>query len=172
MEPERRPWAICALLIPILALSCGVYRTTSRTAGNIKKIAVPYMSNSTSEPGIEIEITDSVIEGLITDNTLKVVDEADADAVLEGTVVTYRNDPFTFERGQDQIQAEQYRLTVVIRASLFDRSSNTYIWEDRRISAHGDYYLETTGDQNYENALEEVYRDIVEAILSSTVQDW
>jgi hypothetical protein len=163
--------SIIALFL-VSSVSCGYYRTTSRTAGDIKRISVPYLSNSTAEPGIEIEITDQIIIGLVRDNTLKVVDEEEADAVLEGSVQDYRNIPFTFERGESQIQAEQYRLHIGIKVSLLNRSENSYIWENKIIKAHGDYYLETTGDQNYENALESIYTDLVEGILSSTVQDW
>ena len=156
-----------------LLVSCGYYSTSGRTAGDIKKIAVPYFENGTSEPSIEIEITQHIIDGLIKDNTLKVVSDEEADAILEGTVIDYRNIPFTFAEGNNaEIQAEQYRLFIGLRVSLLNRKDNDYIWENKRITAHGDYYLETTSDQNYDKALENVYTDIVEAILSSTVQDW
>lgn len=161
------------VLAVILAVSsCGVYRTTSRTAGDIKNIAIPYLSNETSEPDIEIEITQKIIEGIVNDNTLKVVPEEESDALLEAVIIEYSNIPYTFSESGADVQAEQYRLTVTIRASLFDRKKNEYIWEDKRIKANGDYYLETQSEQTYEKALEDIYRDIVESILSSTVQDW
>jgi len=156
----------------LIAASCTYYGTTSRTAGDIARISVPYFSNKTSEPDVEIEITDQIILGIAKDNTLKVVDETEADATLEGTVAKFRNTPFTFEHGETQIQAEQYRLLIEIQVSLFSPSQNAYIYENKVIRAHGDYYLETTVDQNYENALEEVYQDLVEGILAATVQDW
>ena len=161
-----------ALTGAFIAGSCSYYGTTSRTAGDIARISVPYFSNKTSEPDVEIEITDEIILGIAKDNTLKVVDETEADASLEGTVTKFRNTPFTFEHGETQIQAEQYRLLIEIQVSLFSPSQNEYIYEKKVIRAHGDYYLETTGDQNYENALEEVYQDLVEGILAATVQDW
>lgn len=167
--------ATCAGLagmMSIVASGCGVYRTTSRTAGDIQRVAVPYFANATAEPDVEIEITDEIIRGIVRDNTLKVVDESMADAVIEGTVAEFENVPYTFERGAAQIQADQYRLTVGIRVSLFNRAGNNYIYENKIVKAHGNYYLETSADQNYENALEEVYRDLVEGILSSMVQEW
>jgi len=160
------------MLASLLALSCAYYGTTSRTAGDIARIAVPYFSNMTSEPDVEIEITDEIVRGIARDNTLKVVDETEADATLEGAVTKYRNTPFTLEQGENDIQAQQYRLLIEIKVSLFSPSKNAYIYEDKVVRAHGDYYLETTGDQTYENALEEVYQDLVEGILSATVQDW
>jgi hypothetical protein len=98
-----------------------------------------------------------------------VVAENEADAVLEGTVVDYKNVPFTFNA---ELQAEQYRLVIVLNVSLFNPKDNTYIWKDRRIDAHSDYYLETTTDRTYDRALEEVYKDIVEGILNATTQEW
>jgi len=149
--------------------SCGYYGTKGRTAGDIKKIAVPYLKNETAEPEIEIEITKNIIDGLIKDNTLKVVPDAEADAVLGGSIVDYRNIPYTFNT---ELQAQQYRLVIGITVSLFNRKENIPIWENRKIEAHSDYYLETSFERNYDKALEEVYNDLVEGILNATVQEW
>ena len=166
----RRWFGIFALsILLMLAPACGVYSTKGRTAGNIKKVAVPNLSNETAQPDIESDITTNLRNGLIKDNTLKVVAENEADAVLEGTVVDYKNVPFTFNA---ELQAEQYRLVIVLNVSLFNPKDNTYIWKDRRIDAHSDYYLETTTDRTYDRALEEVYKDIVEGILNATTQEW
>ena len=174
MGMNRNPISAASIvLVAALTMgSCAYYGTTSRTAGDIARISVPYFSNKTSEPDVEIEITDRIILGIAKDNTLEVVDETEADAILEGVVTKFRNTPFTFEQGATQIQADQYRLMIEIQVSLFDPSNNSYIYEKKTIRAHGDYYLETTVDQNYENALNEVYQDLVEGILSATVQDW
>jgi hypothetical protein len=163
---------IIALFCAIVAGSCTFYGTTSRTAGDIARISIPYFTNRTSEPDVEIEITDRIILGIAKDNTLKVVDETESDATLEGSVTKFRNTPFTFAQDETQIQAEQYRLMIEIKVSLFSPSKNAYIYEDKLIRAHGDYYLETNVDQNYENALTEVYQDLVDGILAATVQDW
>jgi outer membrane lipopolysaccharide assembly protein LptE/RlpB len=159
--------AAAAILASVPA--CGYYSTKGRTAGDIKRIAVPNLANETAEPDIEIAITENLRAGLIKDNTLKVVAENEADAVLEATVVDYRNLPYTFNT---ELQADQYRLVIALMASLFNPKDNTYVWKDRRIEAHGDYYLETATDRTYDRALEEVYKDIVEGILNATTQEW
>lgn len=165
-----RTWSISAASALLMLISaCGQYSTSGRTAGNIKKIAVPYIANQTAEPEIEIEITQNVINGLVKDNTLKVVPEEEADAVLEGAVVAYTNIPFTFNT---ELQADQYRLVIGLVVSLFNPKENTYIWKDKKIEAHSDYYLETVTERTYDKALEEVYKEIVDGILNSTVQEW
>jgi hypothetical protein len=165
---------ICLTVLAVLSASCGYYSTSSRTAGDIKKIAIPYLKNETPEPEIELEITDKIIEGIIKDNTLEVVTDSEAEAILEGSIVDYQNVPFTFNKRPDEtdIQAEQYRLLIGLRISLFNRGENTYIWENKLIRAHGDYYLEADSERDYAHALEEVYREIVESILSTTIQEW
>jgi len=166
---------LLALAAAVLAAagSCGYYSTTSRVPGNIKKIYIPYLDNETPEPSVEIEITERIIDGIIKDNTLKVVAEDEADAILEGSVVKYANEPYTFsERSSQNIQAEQYRLTIGIRVSLYDSSGNEYVWEKKTLEGKGDYYLESSQQQTYEEAKENVYTDLVDGILSSTLQDW
>jgi len=160
------------VLILFTITSCGYYSTSGRTAGDIKKIAVPYFKNETAEPDIEIEITQNIIDGLIKDNTLKVVSEDEADAIIEGTVIEYKNVPFTFSQTTGEIQAEQYRLVISLNISLYNKKKNEYIWENKKVTVHGDYYLESSVEQNYEKALETVYNDIVENILNATVQEW
>jgi uncharacterized protein involved in type VI secretion and phage assembly len=130
---------------------------------------VPYLENDTAEPDIEIEITQRVIDGLVEDNTLKVTSDQDADAILEGSIIEYANVPITFS---NELQADQYRLLIGLRVSLLNKKDNSYIWQDKSIKAQANYYLETTTEHTYEKALEDIYRDIVEKILSSTVQDW
>jgi hypothetical protein len=153
----------------LLFSACGLYSTSGRTAGNIKKIAVPYLTNETAEPQIEIDITQNIIDGLVKDNTLKVVPEGEADAILEGKIIAYSNIPFTYNT---ELQADQYRLVIGLVVSLFNPKENTYIWTDKRIDAYSDYYLETVTERTYAKALEEVYKEIVDAILSNTVQEW
>jgi len=164
--------ATAALMVTVYT-SCGYYSTTSRVAGDIKKIYIPYLENETPEPNVEIEITQRIIDGIIKDNTLKVVSEDEADAILEGSLIKYANDPYTFSEGSSQnIQADQYRLTIGIRVSLYDRTRNEYVWEKKNIQGRGDYYLESSEQQNYEDAKENVYTDLVDGILSNTLQDW
>jgi Lipopolysaccharide-assembly len=166
---RRVPVIVTILMLCVVVPACGVYSTKGRTAGDIKRIAVPNLANETAEPDIEIEITNNLRSGIVRDNTLKVVPEEEADAVLEGIVVEFRNTPFTFNT---DLQAEQYRLVIALAASLFNPKDNTYIWKDRRIEAHSDYYLETATERDYDKALEEVYKDLVEGILNATVQEW
>jgi hypothetical protein len=157
------------LLIPF-ALSCCGYSTTSRTAKGIKTIAVPFFENQTSEPSIERNITERIIENLVDDNTLRVVDEEGADAVLDGVILSFANMPFSFNQ---ELDAEEYVVVITTELTLFNRKLNQPIWEKKRIRGDGTYFLDATqGMLTYEDAMEEAIKEITEQILNLTVKDW
>ena len=165
----KRAYIISAVFV-VLALGCGTYSTRSRTAKDIKSIAVPFFENQTSEPNLEIIVTERVINNLVADNTLSVKDEADADAVLEGKIVSYQNMPFSFNR---DLNAEEYRLIISVEATLYSQRLDQPIWEKQIIKGDGAYFVDTNEDGfRYEDALAESIKEITDRILNLTVQDW
>lgn len=150
---------------------CGYYSTSSRTAKDIKSVAVPFFENETSEPNLEVTITEQIIDNLLLDNTLKVKDEAYADAVLTGTVIEFFNRPFSFDT---ELNAQEYHIVIKVRATLFDRRKNAEIWSDKLISGDGNYFVDVVGEpaQTFDGAVTESIREITERILNLTVQDW
>ena len=155
---------ICAALV-----GCA-YSTTSRTAKGIETIAVPFFENKTSEPNLELQVTELVINNLVADNTLKVVDENIADALLDGRIVEFRNLPFSFN---DELNAEEYRVIITVNVTLFNRRLNEPIWENQIIKGDGAYFLDVpTPGLAFEDAVNESIFEITERILNLTVQDW
>lgn len=177
MKSRRRHSLFCHSLLGIAAClaalwisGCG-YSTTSRTAKDIKSIYVPFFENKTPEPSLEITVTERIIDNLVRDNTLKVVSENAADAVLDGEITGFKNQPFSFN---ENLNAEEYHVVVTVVVSLFNRRTNEPIWEKRSFVGDGSYFLEQVGEgQNtFDDAVEESVREITERILNLTVQDW
>jgi outer membrane lipopolysaccharide assembly protein LptE/RlpB len=157
------------LLIPLCFAACG-YSTSGRTAKDIKSIAVPFFNNLTTEPDLEINVTERIINNLVEDNTLKVVEEENADAVLEGDIVEFTNTPFSFNV---DLNADEYRVVLVVKVTLHNRTLNEPIWQDQRITGDAAYFLDAAeAGLTYEDALEESIEEITEQILNLTVQDW
>jgi len=160
---------VCTAAALALALACG-YSTTSRTAKDIRTIYVPFFENKTSEPNLEISVTERVIQHLVTDNTLKVVSEDGADAVLEGQIVEFRNQPFSFN---SELNAEEYHVVIRVVATLYNRRQNEPIWQNRAFQGDGSYFVEQVEDgRTIDDAIDESIREITERILNLTVQDW
>ena len=88
--------ACCLLLIMYLPLSCAYYSTSATGSGGIRSVAVPLLDNESLEAGIHQALTDSLIQGFVSDAALRVVEEDQADAVLQGTVLEIKEEPFTY----------------------------------------------------------------------------
>ena len=160
---------IASLLVMALASGCG-YSTTSRTAKDIKSVAVPFFENRTAEPNLEIKVTEQVINFLVVDNTLKVVGEASADAVLEGAIINFRRTPFSFNA---DLNAEEYRVVVIVRATLFNRKTNEAIWEGQTLQGSASFFVDAVAEGfTFDEAVEESIRQITDRILNLTVRDW
>ena len=172
MRPKsrRRPNAgLAASLAAACMLACG-YSTTSRTAKDIKSIHVPFFENETAEPNLEISVTEQIIDNLVSDNTLKVVTEDGADAILDGRIVEFTNKPFSFNQ---DLNAEEYIIVIRVTATLFNRRTNEPIWQDKSFQGDGSYFIEQVDEnRTFEDAVQESLREITERILNLTVQDW
>ncbi|UCG51280.1 MAG: LptE family protein [Candidatus Latescibacterota bacterium] len=164
-------FATCILfMLAAAAVGCGYYSTSSRTAKDIQSIAVPFFDNRTPEPNLEIIVTEGIINELVADNTLKVKDEADADAILDGVIVSFQNVPFSFN---PDLNAEEYHVVVTVDVTLFSRRLNEPIWGKTTIKGDGSYFADVAEEEGtYDSAVAEALREITDRILNLTVQDW
>ena len=77
---------------------CG-YTQEVQLPGGIKTVAVHTFKNEIPpkeqfayRPGLEIELTNAIIDRIIFDGNLKVVDESKADAILEGSIISFEQE--------------------------------------------------------------------------------
>jgi outer membrane lipopolysaccharide assembly protein LptE/RlpB len=172
MKSRPRRSVLClavAVGTALLVSSCG-YRTNTRTAKDIKTIYVPFFENKTSEPNLEISVTERIIQNLIDDNTLKVVPENSADAVLDGQIVDFKNQPFSFK---PDLNAEEYHVIITVVVTLFNRRTNEPIWEKRNFVGDGSYFVEKVENgRTFNDAVAESIKEITDRILNLTTQDW
>jgi len=163
--------AIAVTTLALALAGCGYYGTSSRTAKDIKSVAVPFFENETSEPNLEIRVTELVINNLVADNTLKVTDEEFADAVLTGQIIEFINRPFAFNQ---DLNATEYSIVVKVKATLFNRRKNEPIWTDQIFSGDGTYFVDAVDEpaNTFEGAVSESIKEITDRILNVTVQSW
>jgi outer membrane lipopolysaccharide assembly protein LptE/RlpB len=168
-RPRRSLAPAAAVLLAVLLAGCG-YGTSTRTAKDIKTIYVPFFENKTAQPNLEIDVTNRIIQNLVNDNTLKVVPESGADAVLDGQIVDFKNQPFSFNKN---LNAEEYHVVVTVVCTLFNRRTNEPIWKDRNFIGDGSYFVEQVeGGRTFNDAVDESIKEITDRILNLTVQDW
>src|SRR5205823_6882531 len=94
---------------------------------HIKSVAVPTFGNRTVQYTLGQELTDAVIDRFVRDNHLKVVPQRDAQSVIQGTVLEYRNEVFGYTAAE---QAQEYRLGMRVEVRFKDLVKNKDLWND------------------------------------------
>jgi len=153
--------------------SCGIYSTSPGTLpGHIKTLAIPAFENKTTQVGLEEEITQAVITRFVDDNHLKIVAESDANAVLSGAVVDYRNTVFGFT-GREQ--AQEYRVQITVAVRLMDKVKNRELWRDDSMIKTQNYYVISVPGQEPQDEVsgrKQAVQKIADEILSRTIENW
>jgi outer membrane lipopolysaccharide assembly protein LptE/RlpB len=131
---RRARITVLATLLLAALTSCGYHLsgTGSLVPPGTTTIAVPAFINDTNEPYIDIEVTKAVIAEFIADGRLHVVDVEAADLVLRGKMVRYEAVPLSYTASTF---VQQYRVRLVVSASLEDLRSKKVLWQEAGIEA-------------------------------------
>ena len=114
--------------------SCG-YRLSGKGSlvpEGARTIAVPAFINSTNEPYVDLEVTKAVVDEFIADGRLRIVDVEAADLALRGIVVNYEVTALSFTADSF---AQQYKVRIVVNASLEDLRAKKTLWKEAGIEA-------------------------------------
>src|SRR3989338_5044008 len=131
---------VLSLCVVMLGTGCG-YTTKSNLPEHIKTIHVEPVKNAIDlstevsdkerfrvyRPGVEVDITNAVINRFIFDGNLKVVKSEKADAVFEGKLVDYRRDPLRYSQADD---IQEYRLSVTLDATVTSAKDHQVLWHE------------------------------------------
>lgn len=164
--------AAASLLLGLALASCGYSFSGSALPAHIKTIAVPVFHNDTLEYDIERELTQDVIDAFVRDNSLHVVGEKQADAVLIGRITGYENKVFTYSSSET---AQEYLVKVTISAVLKDQIDNKELWKADNLSATKTYaVVELPGKpaQTEQQGRQDALLELATTIFSRTMEQW
>ena len=172
---------ILALVLALSLTGCG-YTTKTMLPSNVKSVHVAPVKSGidlTSEvsdktpfrvyrPGVEVELTNAIINRYIFDGTLKVVSPDKADAVLEATLVDYRRDALRYSDGDD---VQEYRLSVVVDARMYQKSDNKTLWS-KRITGDTTFFIAGPRSVSEDQAALTVVEDTARRVIEATLEYW
>lgn len=92
----------------------------------IQKIAVHSFTNETLHPRIEMLMANSIIKQIQQDGTYQIVDDKDADAILQGNVMALDRRPSRGVNG-NVLLAREYTLTLRARYTITKRDTGAQI---------------------------------------------
>lgn len=158
-----------------LIFGCG-YTQKAHLPGDIKTIAVHTFKNEIPpkeqfayRPGLEVELTNAIIDRFIFDGNVKVVDESKADAVLEGAIISYEQEGVRFDRLES---IEEYRLYLVVKFKLIDRKANHILIEEPNFSGRAEFFVSRSPASVRRTAANTATFDLARSLVDRIIEDW
>jgi outer membrane lipopolysaccharide assembly protein LptE/RlpB len=163
---------VAALTAGCLLSGCG-YTLKSTIPSYIKTLAVPVVQNNTVEYALADEVTQALVDGFLAEPHLRIVSLRDANAVLRGTIVSYRNRVFGYTREE---RATEYEVVLVVQITFRDLVKNRDLWREDAFTVRTTYNVSPVGAageaRTEADARREVIKKLADQIVSRAVQGW
>ena len=168
---RSRAAALALILGAALQAGCG-YTLSSVLPAHIKTVAVPTFGNNTVEAGLAEDVTQALINGFLADKRLKLERERDADSILRGSILAYRNRVYAYT---SQEVATQYEILLVAQVAYRDVQKNRDIWKENELTVRTTYNVVAVGSEPAKTEADgrrDVIQKLSDLIVSRTVQGW
>ena len=138
-ERRRRAGRALGLILAAVVLAGWGCGTRGSLPDHIKTVAVPIFKNRTLESGVESAITSGVVNAFSSGGRVKVVPIDQADAILQGEVVSYSLDGLAFDQTAN---VRAYRLRVVLNVEFRDVRKSAMLWRQEGLSETSDFQVQ------------------------------
>ena len=119
-------------------------------------------------PGLEVELTNAIINRYLFDGTLKISMPEKADAIVETSLADYRRDALRYSEGED---IQEYRLSIVIDAKMIQKSDGKVLWS-KRIIGDTTFFLAGSRAISEDQAASRAVEDVARRVVEATIQYW
>ncbi len=168
-------WA--PVLLAVWSAGCAGYHVAGRggTASlippNVKTIAIPQFGNETSRPQLDQRVSEALVNEFVRRGRVQATaDVRGADAVLEGTIETYRTAPVSFLPSG---RYDRVEVTVTARIRLVQSSPEKILWAQNHFIFRSQYDLpESAVDQIDQEiiAIDQIAADFARAVATSILE--
>jgi len=148
---------------------CG-YRIGSVNVDDpIKTIYIPGVKNNTTEPAIAARATSKIVTAFQIDGTYTVVNEKDADAILDVTLTSYNRSALRFDK---QDVTREYRLTIGADVVLRDARTRKPIYTAKRVEGEKAFFVTVTLPESERIATPFALEDLADHIVERITERW
>jgi hypothetical protein len=166
---------LIALVFCIAGLTACGYHVAGRAdllPKNIKTIAIPAFGNVTIRYKLTDKLPGAIAREFLSRTRYRVVtDPAAADAVLEGTVISYNAYPVIFDPATGR--ASTVQMSVVMDIVLRDRVTRAILFSQPRLEARERYELSVDQRAYFDEsdiALDRLSRDVARTVVSAILE--
>ncbi|MDD5673598.1 MAG: LptE family protein [Chitinivibrionales bacterium] len=168
MKKIKQALLILSLSIGIIC-SCGIYSFSGSTLpAHLKTVDIPLFVNQTLQSGIAEDLTGEIAKEVLTSNLLHVVSR-NGDASINGKVVSYTNQPYTYgNKGVRDVNVSSYAVRISVEVEFIDNKSNEPLYKGT-VNGQGIYDFST--EQETDGRTRAIH-DIVQQIIQNSVKSW
>ena len=162
--------ALTALAVGLVFFlpSCGIYSFSgSSIPSHIKTVSIPLFEDRTTQPGLAEELTRSVRQAYIENNSLKVTEQA-ANSLLRVALTGYRHEPSSYD---EQGTVREYRVVITATAVFRDEQKGLALWKDNNIPARGLYTAESPAETETDGR-RRALKDLSDYLIENTISGW
>ena len=155
----------------ILALGGCVYQLGSSLPRDLKTAYVPTFVNKCGEPQAETRATSAAIAEFQKDGTLRVVKSAaQADLVVDVTLIKCKLDPVSFERN-DPGTTKEYRLVLGAEV-VVTKTKDKQLLTKKTVEGEATFAAGSDLSTSKRSALSPAATDLAHKIIESVVEAW
>ncbi|MCP4643855.1 MAG: LptE family protein [bacterium] len=133
-----------AVCVAVLAAGCG-YTTQSSLDAQYQTIFVSAFQNISNEYDLQAPLTNAVIRKFINDTRLEVVNQDDADLILEGVITKYDLRGLTYDL-DDRVTQYLCRVSAGIRVT--DARTGDLVWAAKSLTGETSFYTRAAGQSS------------------------
>lgn len=167
-----REAGLASILLTSVA-GCGAYSFTGTALPpHVETIAIPVFEDQTRSgiPNLSDAITELLIDRFVNQTRLRLAaGENDADTILSGSVVSYRNQPAAVGGGEE---ATINRVNITVSARYLDRVKDVEMVRQRSFSAFGEYDPVADGLEGENEAAQTALEQIADDLFTAATSNW
>ncbi len=171
-----RATAVATLLANLLATACGyhVAGRADRLPSSLRTIAVPAFANLTTRHRLAESLPAAITQEFLSRTRYRIVaDPGQADAVLNGVVVSYNSYPTVFDPATGR--ATGVAVSVTLQITLTERATGRVLFSRPHFEARERYEI-SVDQRSYldesDAALERLSRQVARTIVSAVLENF
>lgn len=168
----NRKTLLFLLLIGFALSGCFRYSFTGTSIpDNVNSIYIPFFANQTSSGvgNLSDRLNQALIDQFINQTRLQLANSrGQADAVLEGSIVRYTNEPFSIT-GEEQTSENE--VTISVRATFQYTNKQQAEWS-KSFSGSANYDTNESPIEGEENAADAALSRIADNMFNDAVSSW
>jgi outer membrane lipopolysaccharide assembly protein LptE/RlpB len=132
MIPMKKTALLLTLLLSLSGCGYHLGEIKPTPMRRVTTIAVPSFKNETLLPRVEAQTADAVAKQFQQDGTYRIESSDQADAILEGTIVSVERQPMRVF-ANNVLQTSEFELTVTVNYRVLDRITGAVLMEGKAV---------------------------------------